>query len=359
MVEGVAAAARKAGGGALPGQPVVGPAAWTPATLDPSEWAYQLSPTEVDEIVAATRHAVDTGKPIPELSKADFPLPTLGPHLERFAREACWGRGFVVLRGFPVDRLSQAEAATAWFGFGLHWGTPVSQNAKGHVLGHVKDLGLDPDDDDVRVYATHAAQPWHVDDTELVALLCLKTARSGGRSGWVSSASVYNRLLEARPDLAEELMKPFAFDRKNEEDPGDVPYWLLPVFSFYKGHFACFYNPRMMKEAQARRGRCGRAGNVAPALQAVSDIADQPDLHLEWQLEPGDVQLLYNWRLHMRTHYEDWPGFENRRHLLRLWLTADDAPPLDPAYYGAAAPGRPGLGIYRRGTVHSAPLDAE
>lgn len=135
----------------------------------------------------------------------------------------------------------------------------------------------------------------------------------------------------------------------------------------------------------------------------MSDIADQPDLHLEWQLEPGDVQLLYNWRvgwrsrlvggagqhgrgaawvvrraapltahprtapapcprrnqLHMRTHYEDWPGFENRRHLLRLWLTADDAPPLDPAYYGAAAPGRPGLGIYRRGTVHSAPLDAE
>lgn len=42
-----------------------------------------------------------------------------------------------------------------------------------------------------------------MDDTELVALLCLKTARSGGRSGWVSSASVYNRLLEARPDLAE------------------------------------------------------------------------------------------------------------------------------------------------------------
>ena len=231
MVEGVAAAARKAGGGASPGQPVVGPAAWTPATLDPSEWAYQLSPTEVDEIVAATRHAVDTGKPIPvratlpaaapplhaspcSLLSPPGPLPhrtgaeqgrlpaadawptsgavcsggLLGPRLRGSARCATAARPLppaiaarstatagtaaltpparccladaALFAGFPVDRLSQAEAATAWFGFGLHWGTPVSQNAKGHVLGHVKDLGLDPDDDDVRVYATHAAQVW-------------------------------------------------------------------------------------------------------------------------------------------------------------------------------------------------------
>ena len=146
-----------------------------------------------------------------------------------------------------MEQLTRQEVVTAWYGFGLWWGTPCSQNAKGHVVravaclshrvraapcpptrasnhrilenhnsetsaapphlslqvGHVKDLGLDPDDDSVRVYATHIAQPWHVDDSELVALLCLKTAKVGGRSGWASSAAVYNRLLEARPDLVE------------------------------------------------------------------------------------------------------------------------------------------------------------
>jgi hypothetical protein len=61
----------------------------------------------------------------------------------------------------------------------------------------------------------------------------------------------------------------------------------------------------------------------------------------------------------MRTEYEDQPGFAERRHLLRLWLTARGAQPLDPSFYGEAAPGQPGLGIYRKGTVHTAPLDAE
>ena len=70
-------------------------------------------------------------------------------------------------------------------------------------MGHVKDLGLNPDDDNVRVYATQAAQPYHVDDTDLVSLLCLKRARSGGLSAWASSITIYNSLLEKRPDLVE------------------------------------------------------------------------------------------------------------------------------------------------------------
>ena len=141
-------------------------------------------------------------------------------------------------------------------------------------MGHVKDLGLNPDDDGVRVYATKAAQPYHVDDTDLVSLLCLKTAKSGGRSGWASSITIYNKLLQKRPDLVEvrdqrlimptrdldsppsffsllqELMKPFPHDRKNEENPGEKPYYLFPVFSFYKGYLTTWYNPRMTKEAQ-------------------------------------------------------------------------------------------------------------
>lgn len=256
----------------------------------------------------------------------------------------------------------QSTTASGWLYYGL---IPLAccAHPPPHLplqVGHVKDLGLDPDDDNVRVYATRIAQPWHVDDSELVALLCLKTAKVGGRSGWASSAAVYNRLLEARPDLVEELLKPYAFDRKNEEDPGEVPYWLLPVFSFHRGHFACFYNPRMIKEAQRHAGAPRLTPKMLEALQAISDIADLPDMHMEWQLERGDGQLLYNWnQLHMRTEYEDHPSFEERRHLLRLWLIARDAQPLDPSFYGEAAPGKPGLGIYRKGTVHTAPLDAE
>ena len=35
-------------------------------------------------------------------------------------------------------------------------------------------------------------------------------------------------------------------------------------------------------------------------------------------------------QLHMRTEYEDHKGFENRRHLLRLWIAPQEGRPLDP-----------------------------
>ncbi len=48
------------------------------------------------------------------------------------------GRGWYLLRGVPVDRYSQRESVLAYWGFGLYWGRVVSQNAKGHIVGHVK-----------------------------------------------------------------------------------------------------------------------------------------------------------------------------------------------------------------------------
>ena len=44
---------------------------------------------------------------------------------------------------------------------------------------------------------------------------------------------------------------------------------------------------------------------------------------------PGDIQVLHNHvTLHTRTAFEDWPGPERKRHLIRLWLTDWDGRPL-------------------------------
>ncbi len=73
------------------------------------------------------------------------------------------GRGFLLLRGLPVDRWSIRESATAFFGLGAHLGSARSQNGKGHVLGHVQDLGMDVNDPNVRIYQTHERQTYHTD----------------------------------------------------------------------------------------------------------------------------------------------------------------------------------------------------
>lgn len=349
------------GEGAIPCQPLHSAAAWTAATAaaEQREWLTVLSPAEVEEVLAAAEHALSTGKPIQDLTAADFPLPTLGPKLAAMRRSCLHGRGFHMLRGFPVERLSLEEAIAAFFGLGTHWGHARSQNAKGHVVGHVQDLGLDPGANDVRVYQTRAAQPWHVDTCDLVALLCLKRARMGGCSRWVSSVSIYNRLCVMRPDLVEALMQPFYYDRKGEVPPGQLPYSVVPGLSFYAGYLTVYYNDRMTREAQ----RFPEVPRLTPkqeeALQAVTQLADSPELHLKWDLEPGDIQLLHNWnQLHMRTAFEDDPGPGSRRHLLRLHLSCKGARPLDPAVWGPNEPGKR-HGVYTTTTRHTVPLEAE
>jgi hypothetical protein len=103
---------------------------------------------------------------------------------------------------------------------------------------------------------------------------------------------------------------------------------------------------------------CGTARSGCPPAWRSGTRPAPHSRRLNW-LAPPSPRPPRRTQLHMRTEYEDHPGFDERRHLLRLWLTAREGQPLDPSYYGEAAPGHPGLGIYRKGTVHTAPLDAE
>ena len=55
--------------------------------------------------------------------------------LDRLRDEVLNGRGFVLLRGLPVEDRPIEDSATAYWGIGTYFGNARSQNAKGHVLG--------------------------------------------------------------------------------------------------------------------------------------------------------------------------------------------------------------------------------
>ena len=77
--------------------------------------------------------------------------------LESVRAELLNGKGFILFRGFPVEKWGNKKAAVAYMGLGTYLGYFVSQNGKGHVLGHVKDLGEDAQQiDKVRIYRTNA-----------------------------------------------------------------------------------------------------------------------------------------------------------------------------------------------------------
>src|SRR5262249_5007428 len=82
------------------------------------------------------------------------------------------------------------------------------------------------------------------------------------------------------------------------------------------------------------------------ALDLFDQLANDSALHLQMELQTGDVQLVHNHALlHDRTAFEDWPEPERKRHLLRLWLAPENARPLPPVFaerYGSVIPGQRG-----------------
>ena len=340
-----------------------GPAVWRgPDMAARRDWVETFSAEDIAEIEAASRPLAqaDTAADIANIRVADFPLPTLGPRLARIRHDVLHGRGFVLLRGLPVQRWSRRESATAFFGLGTYFGHAVSQNAKGHVLGHVQDLGLHADDPNVRIYQTHERQTFHTDSADIVGLMCLHTAKAGGDSALVSSNTLWNELRERAPELAARLLEPIATDRRGEVPAGEKPYFTIPVFNWFDGHMSAIYQRQYIASAQ----RFADAPRLTPAHLAALDLFDQlandPTLHFLMTLEPGDMQLVHNHTLlHDRTAFTDWPEPTRKRHLLRLWLAPPDARALPPVFaqrYGSVQPGARG-GV-PAGVPLNAPLQA-
>ena len=338
-------------------RPIEGPSAWIGADMRgrEAEWSYRLSSSEVAEVEAALQSVQARGLDIADIRREDFPLPTLGPVLERLRGDVLDGRGFILLLGMPVEDRPIAESATAYWGIGTYVGGARSQSAQGHLLGHVYDFagGLSATNPNLRSYATAERQNFHIDRCDVVALLCLRRAKSGGLSSIISSMTVHNVMAARRPDLLERLYRPFPVDRRGEVPEGKAPFYEAPVFNEYAGKVSVLYSRLHIGSSQ----RFPEARRLAPedieALDMLAELAGDPELRLDMTFMPGDIQFLHNHTiLHARTGYEDWPETERKRHLLRLWLSPPNARPLPPVFaecYGDITVGNRG-GIVCKGT---------
>jgi hypothetical protein len=326
----------------MPPAPITGPSAWRGADLKRStEWIHALADderAELDQALARVR-----GRDLLTIGRDDFPLPRFGPVLDALHRELLQGRGFVLIRGLEAARYSRHELATIYWGIGAHLGKARSQNAAGHVLGHVRDVGRDADDPNERVYQTNRRQNYHTDSVDIVGLLCVNKAKRGGLSSIVSSVTVYNEMRARRPDLAAVLFEPIHTDRRGEVPAGMKPWFTIPVFTWYAETLTTMYVRRYIESAQ----RFDDVPRLTEAQRAAMDLFDalveDADLHLFMDFEPGDIQLVHNHQiLHDRTAFEDWPEPERKRHLLRLWLCPPDGRPLPPCFaarYGSVTVG--------------------
>jgi hypothetical protein len=305
-------------------QPVESPAVWHSTDVaDAAQWTISLTDEERDEIAAATEGALRGGLRIDTLTRDAFPLPSLVAEIEQWAHELDQGRGFVLVRQFPHDLLTPEGTELAYIGLGLHLGTPVSQDAHGTLLGHVRDDRQPRDSPAVRLYRTRERQDFHTDGADLVGLLCLRNAKAGGESKLASSYAVYNEMLHRRPDLVDVLYQPLFWDRNDEQGDGEPAFYPLPVFSDINNTPRVFYIGWYIRDAQRHLDAPRLTDAQREAVELLEQLANDPEFHVTMDFQPGDVQLLNNAKiLHSREAYEDEDEPGRRRHLLRLWLAA-------------------------------------
>jgi len=348
----------------IPDQKIEGPASWLGKELaeQPERWLLELSEEQVADLEQAATYYLSLGRDVGEISRESFPLGTFADHLVDLQKTLIDGIGFEVIRGLPIQDYDQRVAATIFCGIGAHLGSARSQNAQGHILGHVRDVGADANDPNTRIYQTSERQTFHTDSADLVGLLCIREAMEGGRSLLVSANTIFNRMLDLRPDLVKYLFDPIATDRRGEVPEGMEPFMTIPPLSWHDGKLTVFYQRQYIDSAQRFEGAMRLTDLHVEALNLFDELANDSDLHLSMQLRPGDMQFVYNHsQLHDRTGFVDWPDPSNRRHLLRLWLSIPGDRELPECFtqrYGSIQPGDRG-GIITSHTRLHAPLDPE
>jgi alpha-ketoglutarate-dependent taurine dioxygenase len=303
------------------------PRTWRADTLDaPPSWYVPLPGPCLEalaEVVPALADRPVTDTTLPPWLRAAC-IEALAP--ARAALEH--GRGFVILQ--DNDSLSERERRLLYWLAGLALGRPLVQNVQGTLLYDVCDTGQDVRYG-ARFSVTNAESSFHTDGSfmpdvvDYVGLLCLKTARRGGRSQLVSGRAVHDELRTRRPDVLAVLAHPFHVERRGGVRPGEAPTARYPVLHAERGGLLWRYLRYWIEAGHQRAGE-----PLSPAQGEALDVLDgvlrQPGLHVEFDLAPGEMLFINNrWLLHNRTAFEDHAEPERRRHLVRLWLARPDS----------------------------------
>ena len=313
-------------------QEVPSPAVWTSAELGRrDDWLRVLTAADIAEIDEAYRAVKARGIGLAALARADVPMPRFAAIAAAALEALEHGPGMFMIRGFPIERYSEADARAIYWCLGKHLGTAVSQSDEGDVLGDVRDIRVAPDSPRFRAYKTAGRAAFHTDSCDVAALFVLRSAKSGGVSMVASSVAVHNAILRARPDLLEVLYQPFAWSLQGQEREGETPFYLQPIFTTHEGQFSCRYIRGHIKNGQ----RFTEAPRLTPqqveALDLIDATASDPRFCFYTDFQPGDLQLCNNHVvMHARTAFTDHPEPERCRHLLRMWLAVPNSRPLSP-----------------------------
>jgi hypothetical protein len=312
-------------------RPAEGPMTWRGSELRKENIAFDFSRAQaaaLEDVLLRVRKATLA---IADIRPEHCRHPALDDALSRVFNEIQHGRGIVILRGIPVADHSVDDVSTMFWAIGTHLGRGVSQSARGDVLGLVQDETPPGAEESARGYTSRRELSLHTDLGQIVGLMCVRQAETGGFSQYASGLAIYNEILATRPDLMPVLRRGFPYHRRGEEAPDAAPItpYDIPVFSERDGKISIFFVGEIFNAAFRELQRAFTPEEI-DAIDTYRATARK--LQFETRLEAGEATLLNNYTvMHARSEFEDWEEPEKKRLMLRLWLDVErDARPVIP-----------------------------
>lgn len=310
-------------------QPITGPAAWRGEDIAASDvWIYRFTERQLTELEAAGARFVEDNPDLRFVKAADYPLTDTLDAIRVWEEGMDCGHGFVLARGLRTHLYSDQLSSAIFFILGLNLGEPMRQNELGDAFDHViATTDLTTDNPQALGSRTADKLNFHSDTSDVVALMCLRPAKEGGKSILISGATIYNEMLRRRPDLVPLLFEPWYWDWYKQDHGAPERFYVSPMASLVDGVFSIYAGARMIRSAQDYPEVPRLTAGQSALLDEMDDIFLTPGLPIEMDFRPGDIQWLLNYTaLHSRTSYIDYSQPEKKRHLVRLWLERGGRP---------------------------------
>jgi len=307
-------------------RPIDGPSAWFfTGARSKAECSVVLSTEMIAEIRQVAREIEAKSKTLASVEREDFAFPRLIALAAAVEHELDDGRGFLVIKGFPVEALGESRSAIICWGIGNLLGRPMPQNLNGDRLYAVENK-RSLDGDALFTSKTNVSIDWHSDAVyatrvpDYVGLFMVRASETGGATCLVSGHALYNALLREQPQHLRQLFEPYLCFRSGVIGPSEEPVIQVPVFERDNGVVTIRYNRQRIEHGYKLKGTALTSAEIE-AMDCLEAFMNRRDLSLEFNMEAGEMLLLHNRLiLHARSSFTDSIGPSRQRLLYRLWI---------------------------------------
>lgn len=303
------------------------PSAWEIEDLKSTDdWCFEIDESDGNLLRDSIKSLFEQDRDLLSYSPSEFDFGSSWEIIEKALLEAHHRKGLSIVRGLPREDLNQDEFRLLSWAIGLKAGVARPQGLASQYISAVQDAGTDYRAANGRGYSSNAELDFHVDVADLTILTCYNKAKSGGQSMISSGVTAHNYLTKERPDLAEIAYQHFYFSRQQEQAPDEKPFYSLPLFEEESGNLFCNWNRNRVQSAQNIEGVPELSKLQNETMNFLDEILTRPELMYTMYLEPGDIQIINNYRMfHSRTGYLDFENDLQKRCLYRLWLAPPDS----------------------------------